>query len=107
MHNPTPSNLGQHELPTTSIAGIGSTLQRLQEQIASLERERDYYKQAFESSRAEHADLHRAVTDMVRKQYSDEELRRFAEMEDEESCLELSQFMGELEEIVQGPNSGQ
>jgi hypothetical protein len=56
--------------------------------LAETESERDLYKHACQAE--------------FMKQFSEEDLRRFAENDDETGCQALDQFIGELEAIVNG-----
>jgi hypothetical protein len=79
--------------PTNSDAAAAprqaeDPLQRLQQLLANVQAERDEYR--------------RILYPAIWEQFSEEELRRFAEDESEEGAQSLDQFLGELEDIVNG-----
>jgi chromosome segregation ATPase len=72
--------------------------QEVQRLSAELKQERD----TLAVVRAERNSFHRYICDQYMKDIPEEELRHWASDDNEEGCLELDQFIGEIEDIVYG-----
>jgi len=74
--------------------------ENLKLRVKQLEEELALISQSLAKIQAEHDTYRRSLHAQVLTQFSDEDLRRFAEEEDEGQCKPLDQFIGELEKIV-------
>src|SRR4051812_39713259 len=79
--------------------------QRLRERIVELEIERDRLQGTVKNLERDYQEMHHAYWVEVRKQYTEEELREFAQVPDMADCRPLSDILHELEEIVQGEDA--
>ena len=82
--------------------GLRQENERLRQRVRELEDERDRERQSLATLRAEYAAYRHSLAAWARGQFTEAELRRFTEEEDEVKCLPLDQFIGELDEIIKG-----
>jgi hypothetical protein len=82
--------------------GLADEIERLRQRVRDLEQGRDMDRMALADVRAEFAAYRRALADAAMRQYTEEQLRQFAQEEDETQCRTLDEFIGELEAVVKG-----
>ena len=69
--------------------------------VEELEKELAQTRESLAAVQVEFDAYRRSLHALVLKQFSEADLRRFADEEDEAQCKPLHQFIGELEDIVE------
>jgi hypothetical protein len=98
-NDPPAGRPGQTATPQDN--GLREENERLRQRVHKLEVERDRERQFLAALQAEYATQRRSLADWVRAQFTEDELRRFGQEEDEAHCRSLDELMGELEAVVQ------
>lgn len=102
MENPNPSRPQPSTAPDQGQAAPAPDGDRaaLERRLAQLEGELAAALQELAGVRAERDAFRQSYFALLRDQFTEEELRRFATDDNEEGCQALDQFIGELEAVV-------
>jgi Ribonuclease G/E len=88
-----------------SLDQVKEECEQLRQRVRQLEGELQRERETLALVREECAQYRSLIYPAIWQQYTEEELRSFAEDDSEEGALQLDQFIGELEDIVDGKPS--